>query len=88
MYSMYNMYTLMHSMYVCTVCMYVCMYTLMIGGPIGYCVRKYVYPCFQIAQSWQYVCMYVCICMHVYVCMYVYSSYLPLLLRPLPPSLG
>ena len=48
------------------VVMYVCMYILMSGGPIGY----WMYVCMNICM---YVCMYVCmcICMYVYVCMCV-----------------
>ena len=55
----------MYSMYVCTVCIYVCMYVL--------CMYVCMYVCMY------YVCMYVCMYVsmyYMYVCMYT-CMYVP-----------
>ena len=53
-------------MYVCTVCMYVCMY-------IYTRTLKSVGSVFILGQAFftQYVCMYVCMYVYMYICMYV-----------------
>ena len=50
----------MHIMYVCNICMCVCMYVIYV------CMWMYIiYVCVYV-----YICMYVCMCVFVCVCMY------------------
>jgi hypothetical protein len=51
--------------YVCNVCMYVCVYVC------AYVCNACMYVCIYVCT---YVCMYVCVCRYVmYVCMYVFT---------------
>jgi len=51
--------SIVYCMYICNVCMFVCVYV-------------YMYVCMYICNVCMYVCMFVCVYVYMYVCMYVY----------------